>query len=319
MVDGVSSVVATVAGAIEAYRALVRLPDVAFEGVVERAGTEVVVRGPGGDARGPVSASFLLAARASARLADVHAPTLRFHDAVLSQRTSGPVYEPIVQGLVDLAMDLRAEDGHGDEPLFLLRQATLGVSLHLPLHAGREAVLATAPRTLVERALERRIEVPETTTCSALAKKAAPFAGHDEPLVRHECGLLLASAVGAITNTSAAGLAKTILPALTALWTPGPALVEEQATLAAELFAYRLALEAESWRVSQKTRDAAVSALHPLARELAARNVERREQARRLALDGTPLAPPPGTEDGPWKKEVREARAVREARGLSSR
>lgn len=183
-----SNVVDATTGAIESYRALVQLTPVAFDGHIERAGAEIVVRGPGGDARGPLSAAFLLAAHASARLAGPREPTLRFHDVVLCTRLSAPVYQPIAGTLAELA------------------------------------------------------------------------------------------------------------------------------TLAAELLAFKLASEAQSWRVSQKKREAAVLALRPLARELLDRHVERAEQERRLALDATPLPPPAGAESGPWKKEVREAIAARRVR-----
>lgn len=316
-----SRVVAAVRGAIEAYRALVQLTPVAFEGEIEQAGTDVVVRGPGGDARGPLSAAFLLGAHASARLATPRDPTLRFHDVALCLRQSAPVYRAISAPLFELGVALHHEGGHGDEPLFLFRQATLGGDLHdwrstSPVSAAQ---IARAPRELVERATTRQIAVPdERVAASTLAKQVAPRAEDDDVLVRHECGVLLAWIAGALTNTSPAPLSATFAPALRALWASNDALVVEQATLTAELFAYRLASEAESWRVSQKKREAAVAALRPLAQELSTRDVERHEQARRLALDATPLSPPAGSENGPWKKEVREALAVRAARGLDA-
>ncbi len=314
-----SNVVAAVTGSIEAYRGLVQLTPVVFEGEIERVGAEIIVRGPGGDARGRLSAAFLLGAQASARLADPAEPTLRFHADVLSMRQSGPVYQPVSSRLADVAIELHREAGHGDEPLFLLRQATMGCSYFSPPSLS-EGQLAAVPRELVERATTRHIEVPEGRVAgSTLAKKVAPLAEHDDALVRHECGLVLAWVAGELTNTSPAALASTFVPALRALWASGPALVEEQATLVAELFAFKLANEAQSWRVSQKKREAAAAALGPLARELLSRNVERREQGRRLSLDGVPLPPPDGTENGPWKKEVLEARAVRTARGLPPR
>lgn len=314
-----SGVVAAGIGAIEAYRALVQLTPVAFEGVIERAGTDVVVRGNGGRARGPLSAAFFLGAHASARLAAPSEPTLRFHDVVLCMQQSARVYQPISGLLFELGLELHHEGGHGDEPLFLFRQATLGCSLEDWEARSRvsAAQLARAPHALVQRATTRQIAVPDgRVAASTLAERVAPRAEDDDVLVRHECGVLLAWIAGGLTNTSPAALSSTFASALRALWTSNDALVVEQATLTAELFAYRLAGEAESWRVSQKKREAAVRALRPLAQELVTRDVERGEQSRRLALDATPSAPPAGSENGPWKKEVREALAVRAARGL---
>lgn len=186
-----SNVVDAATGAIESYRALVQLTPVAFDGHIERAGAEIVVRGPGGDARGPLSAAFLLAAHASARLAGPREPTLRFHDVVLCTRLSAPVYQPIAGTLAELAIELLHEGGHGDEPLFLLRQATIGGSYFAP-RALTEGERAAAGPELVARAAARHVEVPEGVAAATLAKKIAPLAAHEDALVRHEAGVVLA-------------------------------------------------------------------------------------------------------------------------------